>query len=70
MMQRPTDRKLESFKIFPYIAWGLIILFGIFVFMLATNLNKTADEIDTTTSSLEIKANASTKDLKTMDFGQ
>lgn len=70
MMKRLADRKLESSKLFPYIAWGLIIIFGVCVTLLAKNLNKTADKIDTTTSSLETKANASTKDLKTMDFEQ
>ncbi len=69
-MQRSTDRKLESFKIFPYIAWGLIILFIFFVYRLIVNLNETATELDGQSTSLEDKARASAKDLKKMDFGQ
>lgn len=64
------ERKLEGYKIFPYVAWGLIILFVFFVFKLTTTLTTTATELDEEASALEDRANASTKDLKKMDFEQ
>ncbi len=68
MLRRSTDRKLESFKLFPYIAWGLIILFIFFAYKLATNLNHTAKELGTKSSSLESKVKADTEDFKDINF--
>jgi hypothetical protein len=68
MLRRTTDRKLESFKIFPYIAWGLIILFVFFVYKLSTTLDKKSEELDKETSSLETKINVKNKDLKNINF--
>jgi hypothetical protein len=70
MLRRSTDQKLESFKIFPYIAWGLIILFVIFVYKLSTALDTKSEELDKQTSSLETKINVKNKDLKNIDFEQ
>lgn len=70
MLRRISDRKLESFKIFPYIAWGLIIIFVFFVYKLTTSLNATAEELDAQSSSLENKVNANNKDLKNLNFEQ
>jgi hypothetical protein len=68
MIKRPVDRKLESFKIFPYIAWGLVILFIIFVYKLSTTLDTKAEKLDKETSSLEQKANVESKDLRNINF--
>ena len=70
MIHRPVDRKLESFKIFPYIAWGLVILFVFFVYKLTTHLNTTTTELDEQSSSLEDKTKAGNKDLRKLDFEQ
>ncbi len=70
MLRRATDRKLESFKIFPYIAWGLIILFVIFVYKLTSELNDNASTLEQQSGSLEDKVKTNTKDLKNLDFEQ
>jgi hypothetical protein len=33
------DRKLESYKIFPYVAWATIVLFAVFVYTLTLQLD-------------------------------
>ncbi len=68
MLRRTTDRKLESFKIFPYIAWGIIILFVFFVYKLTVNLTATAEELDQKSSTLEETVNTRSQDLRKADF--
>jgi hypothetical protein len=46
MRPRVSDRSLESFKIFPYIAWVLIIGFGVFVYQITQKLEEVSAEID------------------------
>ena len=38
-------RNLESFKAFPYIAWALVIGFGVFVYSITVTLQAAADEL-------------------------
>lgn len=70
MIRRPVDRKLESFKIFPYVAWGLIILFVFFVYQLTVELKDTAATFEDKTNNLETSAKTNTRDLKDLDFEQ
>ncbi len=70
MLQKNTYRKLESFKLFPYIAWGLIITFIVFVFKLTSELKDEAASLDRVSSSLEDKLQTKNKDLKRIDFEQ
>ena len=63
------ERKLEAFKIFPYVAWMLVIFFALFVYKITTELTSTATELEQTTSSLETKVNTRDKDT-TIDFEQ
>lgn len=39
------DHTLESFKIYPYIAWALIIGFAVFVYTITTNLKAAASDL-------------------------
>jgi hypothetical protein len=64
------SRKLESFKLFPYIAWGLIILFVVFVYKLSTALDTKSKELEEQTSSLESKVEVKNRDLKNINFEQ
>ena len=68
MLPRQTDRKLESFKIFPYIAAGLVLLFVFFVYKISTELDDNASTLDKQTNSLEDKVKANSKDLRNADF--
>lgn len=37
--------RLEDYKIFPFIAWSVIILFVLFVYLLTVQLKKDLDEL-------------------------
>lgn len=70
MRPRSTDKTVESLKIFPYVAWGLVILFGFFVYRLTTTLDATASELDEKSSQLETKVQGSLEELKRANFEQ
>jgi hypothetical protein len=69
MQNQGPERKLEAFKIFPYVAWMLIIFFALFVYKVTTELKSTATELDQTTSSLETTVKIRNNDT-TIDFEQ
>jgi hypothetical protein len=68
MLPRQTDRKLESFKIFPYVAWGLVVFFVFFVYKLSTELDDNASTLDKKANSLEEKVKTDSKDLRNINF--
>jgi len=55
MKKRTSDRTLESFKIFPYLAWGVTLFFSYFVFTIIVDLQQTVQQLQTVTQSLETK---------------
>lgn len=48
---------LERYKIFPYIAWALVIGFALFVYSIVQDLRAASSELQTAATRLEIKAN-------------
>lgn len=44
---------LESHKAFPYIAWGTIILFALFVFNMAVNLQDDLTQLNNSVTRME-----------------
>jgi hypothetical protein len=70
MFKRPSDRKLEAFKLFPYIAGLLIIGFSLFVYKLTTELDDNATKLEIQSDSLESKVNVKNKDLINQNFEQ
>lgn len=65
MQHGKPKRSLESYKIFPYVAWGLIGGFAFFVYNLVTELEDTAAQLQQQTAELHTKVHA---DPKTADF--
>lgn len=63
------ERKLEAFRIFPYVAWMLIIFFALFVYKLTTELTSTAAGLEQTTNTLETTIQNKGSDA-TFDFEQ
>jgi hypothetical protein len=57
MNNKRNDKTLESFKIFPYVAWGLTFLFTLFVYNIALELQAVASELQKQTQSLQEKVN-------------
>ncbi len=51
------SRPLESFRIFPYLAWGLIIGFAFFVYTLTTELKNAQSDMSVRIEALEARAN-------------
>lgn len=54
---KKSDRTLESFKIFPYVAWGITLLFALFVYNIAVDLKETTTRLQAQTDALELRAN-------------
>ncbi len=48
---------LESYKIFPYIAWALVIGFATFTYVLTTHLQKELSTINSSVEQLEQRLN-------------
>lgn len=46
-------KKLEEFRVFPYVAWALIISFAVFTYSLSTNLYDQVGSLETRVTSLE-----------------
>jgi len=44
-LKHQSDRTLESFKVFPYVVWGVTIVFAVFVYNIAVELKETADKL-------------------------
>lgn len=65
-LKHKSDRSLESFRIFPYIAWGVTIFFAVFVFNIALKLQATADQLAQQATYLE----SQTKQINNLDLEQ
>lgn len=48
---------LEKYRIFPYVAWGIVVGFSVFVFYLAQTLAQATNELRDTRNYLEAQAN-------------
>lgn len=48
---------LESHKFFPYVAWGLVISFALFTYMLTVNVQKELGQIGDGVERLEMRLN-------------
>jgi hypothetical protein len=66
MLQNKPDKTLESHKIFPLVAWVLVILFAFFVYHLAQRLEVASYELESGPRSLEHTIGS---DLREVDFG-
>lgn len=39
------EKALESYKIFPYVAWGLVIIFAVFVYNITNDLKQVTKDL-------------------------
>lgn len=65
MRQSKGKRALETYKIFPYVAWALILGFTLFVYNLVTDLQATTSQLQKQTQALQQQVST---DLRTADF--
>ena len=53
MKKSGNDRTLESFKIYPYVTWALIIGFAVFVYNITQKLEAVTEELGAYTDYTE-----------------
>jgi len=46
---------LESYRVFPYVAWVLVIGFAIFTYMLTVRLQESLGNVDNSLEGLELR---------------
>jgi len=49
------NHTLESYKIFPYIAWALVISFALFTYTLTVRLQENLNNVDSSLSDIEMR---------------
>ena len=60
MKQQTGKRSLEAYKIFPYVAWALTVVFALFVYKIAGELQDVASQLERQTGALERQISAGT----------
>jgi hypothetical protein len=49
------NHTLESYRIFPFVAWALVIGFAVFTYMLTTQLQTNLGDVDTSLEDIEMR---------------
>lgn len=57
---------LESYRIFPYVAWTLVIGFSLFTVLLTKQLEQEFDEIDIAVTNIEMRVGRLEKKIDTV----
>lgn len=63
MKNNKNSKALESYKVFPYIAWGLTIGFSFFVYNITVDLSKTVEDLKDSTNYLQQQVNIPVQDI-------
>lgn len=67
MKTNGNDKALESYKIFPFVAWGLTIVFALFVYNIAAKLQVVANDLEAQSQRLQQQVNTPPEQIE--DFG-
>jgi cell division protein FtsN len=65
--QSNNDKSLEAYKIFPYVAWGVTIVFALFVYNITMELKAVTDDLQAQTKALQDQVNRPAHEIE--DFG-
>ena len=57
MTKQTGKRSLEAYKIFPYIAWGLTVVFALFVYNITRELQDVTNQLQTQADQLQVQIN-------------
>jgi len=68
MKTNGNDKTLESYKIFPYVAWGIIAMLTFFVYNITKELKSVTQNLQQQTEQLQLKANTPIDKIE--DFGR
>ncbi len=64
MKNKSNNRTLESFKIFPYLAWMLVAGFSVFVYYITVELRQVADDLALQSEFLSEQVKKNPTDIK------
>jgi hypothetical protein len=64
MKTNGNDKTLESYKIFPYVAWGVTFAFAFFVYQIAMDLKNTADTLQAQAVLLQQQATTPANEIE------
>lgn len=67
MKKTGSDRTLESFKVFPYLAWGIVIIFVVVVYNITLHLRIAASELKRQTEFTEAQAHTDPVKIKSFE---
>jgi hypothetical protein len=62
-----TDRRLEAFKIFPYVAWGLTLSFALFVYNITQELRTITKDLQTQTQYIQEQIKKNPSEIENFD---
>lgn len=64
MKTNGNDKSLETYKIFPYVAWALTIIFAIFVYGITMELKAVTEDLQKQTQWLQERVNMPVDQIK------
>ncbi|MCA9357335.1 hypothetical protein H6784_02685 [Candidatus Nomurabacteria bacterium] len=61
------EKALENYRVFPFIAWGLVIIFALFVYNIARELKEVTTSLQTQADYIQHKIDAKPGELVDFD---
>ena len=68
MKTNGNDKALESYKIFPYVAWIVTISFAAFVYNISLELKTVTEDLQMQTKQLQEKVNMPVDQIENFDI--
>jgi hypothetical protein len=68
MNKNGNKQMLESYKIFPFIAWGLTFGFALFVYNITVELKEITSDLEERTAQLQMKVETPSGELTDFDL--
>jgi len=68
MKTNGNDKALESYKIFPYVAWILTFAFAVFVYNITVELRTVAESLQAQTNFLQERINQTPDAMQYQNF--
>lgn len=67
MKTNGNDKALESYKIFPFVAWGITFAFAYFVYDITTELKSVVQDLQVQTEQLQEQVNTPVQEIKNFE---
>jgi len=69
-MKHKNNRALETHKVFPYVAWGLTVVFAFFVYNITRELQAVTQDLQKQTEELRAKVDMSVHEIKDFEAAE